>query len=52
MKRLNERYNFTLLEGVYECEVSLEEQEKIMNSKWFNDWMKEYHSKSENFSWE
>lgn len=52
MKRLNERDNFTLLEGVYEYEVNLEEQEKIMNSRWFIDWMKEYHSKSENFSWE
>lgn len=48
MKRLREKDDFTLLEGVYECEVSLEEQEKIMNSKWFIDWMKEYHSMSEN----
>lgn len=52
MKRLNEIDNFTLLEGGYECEVSMEEQEKIINSTWFSDWMKEYYSKSENFSWE
>lgn len=49
MKRLRDKDDFTLLEGVYECEVSLEEQEMIMSSKWFIDWMKEYHSMDERF---
>ena len=52
MEKNNKNIKINRFEGVYQCEVSLEEQEKIMNSKWFNDWMKEYHSKSENFSWE
>jgi hypothetical protein len=47
MKRLNGKTHLLLLEEVYQCEVSIEEQERIMSSSWFIDWMKEYYSKEE-----
>lgn len=44
METAKNENQFIELGDIFESEVSLEEQEEIMSSKWFNDWMMEYHS--------
>lgn len=44
METVKNQNQFIELEDIFECEVSLEEQEEIMSSKWFSDCMMEYHS--------
>lgn len=44
METVTNKNEFIGIVDAYECEISFEEQEQIMSSKWFNDWMIEYHS--------
>lgn len=41
--KITPNYELIVSEEINQCEISLEEQEIIMNSKWFIDWMKEYN---------